>query len=117
MPMFAGVKCVLYPSPLHYRQVPKFIEKVKATWIVATDTFLAGYARAAEPGQLDSLRYAVAGAEKVKEPTRQLWDNRRSAPRRLRRHRDVPVLACNLPGHQPIRHRRPAAAGHRGAPG
>jgi acyl-[acyl-carrier-protein]-phospholipid O-acyltransferase/long-chain-fatty-acid--[acyl-carrier-protein] ligase len=97
-PIFAGVKCVLYPSPLHYRQVPKFLEKVKATWIVATDTFLAGYARAAEPGQLDSLRYAVAGAEKVKEPTRQLWA--RTGAVLLEGYgvtETSPVLACNLP--------------------
>jgi acyl-[acyl-carrier-protein]-phospholipid O-acyltransferase/long-chain-fatty-acid--[acyl-carrier-protein] ligase len=73
VPLFAGVKCALYPSPLHYKQVPKFIQKVKATWIVSTDTFLAGYVRAAEPGELVTLKYAVAGAEKVKDPTRELW--------------------------------------------
>ena len=98
VPLFAGVKCVLYPSPLHYKQVPKLIEKVKATWIVSTDTFLAGYARAAEPGQLASLHYAVAGAERVKEPTRQLWDKSGSV---LLEGYGVtetsPVLACNLP--------------------
>jgi len=98
VPMFAGVKCALYPSPLHYKQIPKFIEKMKATLMVATDTFLSGYARAAEPGQLSSLKYVVCGAEKVKEPTRQLV-----APMGI----DIlegygvtetsPVLACNLP--------------------
>jgi acyl-[acyl-carrier-protein]-phospholipid O-acyltransferase/long-chain-fatty-acid--[acyl-carrier-protein] ligase len=72
VPLFAGVKCALYPSPLHYKQVPKFIEKVKATLMVATDTFLAGYARAAEPGQMKCMKYVVCGAEKVKDPTRQL---------------------------------------------
>ncbi len=98
VPLFAGVKCALYPSPLHYKQVPKFIEKVKATWIVSTDTFLAGYARSAEPGQLASLRYAVAGAEKVKQPTRDLWDN--SGAVLLEGYgvtETSPVLACNLP--------------------
>ena len=100
VPLFAGVKCVLYPSPLHYRQVPKFIEKVKATWIVSTDTFLAGYARAAEPGQLASLNYAVAGAERVKEPTRQLWS--KSGAVLLEGYgvtETAPVLACNLPNN------------------
>jgi acyl-[acyl-carrier-protein]-phospholipid O-acyltransferase/long-chain-fatty-acid--[acyl-carrier-protein] ligase len=97
-PLFAGVKCVLYPSPLHYRQIPKLIAKVKATLMVATDTFLAGYARAAEPGELATMKYVVAGAERVKEPTRQLW---------LQHGTDLlegygvtetaPVLACNLP--------------------
>ena len=117
MPLFAGVKCVLYPSPLHYRQIPKFIEKVKATWIVATDTFLAGYARAAEPGQLASLNYAFAGAEKVKEPTRELWArNGDRDSRRLRRHRDLARARLQPARQQPLRHRRPAAAGHRGAP-
>jgi acyl-[acyl-carrier-protein]-phospholipid O-acyltransferase/long-chain-fatty-acid--[acyl-carrier-protein] ligase len=98
VPLFAGVTCVLYPSPLHYKQVPKLIEKVKATWIVSTDTFLAGYARAAEPGQLASLHYAVAGAERVKEPTRQLWS--KSGAVLLEGYgvtETSPVLACNLP--------------------
>ena len=100
VPLFAGVKCVLYPSPLHYRQVAKLIEKVKATWIVSTDTFLAGYARAAEPGQLASLNYAVAGAERVKEPTRQLWG--KSGAVLLEGYgvtETAPVLACNLPNN------------------
>ncbi|MEI9899355.1 MAG: AMP-binding protein [Hyphomicrobium sp.] len=98
VPLFAGVKCALYPSPLHYKQIPKFVEKVKATWIVSTDTFLGGYARAAEPGQLASLRYAVAGAEKVKQATRDLWDN--SGAVLLEGYgvtETSPVLACNLP--------------------
>jgi acyl-[acyl-carrier-protein]-phospholipid O-acyltransferase/long-chain-fatty-acid--[acyl-carrier-protein] ligase len=97
-PLFAGVKCVLYPNPLHYRQIPKFIEKVKATLMVATDTFVGGYARAAEPGQLDSLKYVVCGAEKVKEPTRELL--RRAGTEILEGYgvtETAPVLACNLP--------------------
>lgn len=98
VPLFAGVKCALYPSPLHYKQIPKFIEKVKATLIVSTDTFLAGYARAAEPGQLSTLRYAVAGAEKVKQPTRELWAN--SGAVLLEGYgvtETSPVLAVNVP--------------------
>jgi acyl-[acyl-carrier-protein]-phospholipid O-acyltransferase/long-chain-fatty-acid--[acyl-carrier-protein] ligase len=97
-PLFAGVKCVLYPSPLHYRQIPKFIEKVKATLMVATDTFLGGYARAAEPGQLKSLKYVVCGAEKVKEPTRQLVKaNGTEILEGYGVTETSPVLACNLP--------------------
>jgi len=98
-PLFAGVKCVLYPSPLHYRQIPKFIEKVKATVLISTDTFLTGYARAAEPGQLSSLRHVVAGAEKVKQPTRDLWA--RNGTDILEGYgvtETAPVLACNKSG-------------------
>ncbi|MFA5899471.1 MAG: AMP-binding protein [Hyphomicrobium sp.] len=98
VPLFAGIKCALYPSPLHYKQVPKFIERTKATLMVATDTFLAGYARAAEPGQLSTLRFAVAGAEKVKESTRQLFE---AYGAQLLEGYGVtetsPVLACNVP--------------------
>jgi len=98
-PLFGGVKVVLYPSPLHYRQIPKLVERVKATVLLATDTFLAGYIRAAEPGQLASLRDVIAGAERVKAPTRELW---------ARNGTDIlegygatecsPVLACNQRG-------------------
>jgi acyl-[acyl-carrier-protein]-phospholipid O-acyltransferase/long-chain-fatty-acid--[acyl-carrier-protein] ligase len=66
--------------------------------MVATDTFVGGYARAAEPGQLDSLKYVVCGAEKVKEPTRELLT--RAGTEILEGYgvtETSPVLACNLP--------------------
>ena len=73
LPIFHGIKTVLYPSPLHYRQVPRLIGGTKATILIATDTFLQGYARAARPEDLASIRYAVAGAERVKDVTRAMW--------------------------------------------
>jgi len=69
-PLLGGVKVALYPSPLHYRQIPKFIRRTKATVLYATDTFLAGYHRAAEAGDLANLRYVIAGAERIKPQTR-----------------------------------------------
>ncbi len=90
VPLFAGVKCVLYPSPLHYRQVPKLIEKVKATWIVSTDTFLAGYARAAEPGQLASLQLCGGGRREGEGADAPIVGQVRcSTARRLRGDRDL----------------------------
>jgi acyl-[acyl-carrier-protein]-phospholipid O-acyltransferase/long-chain-fatty-acid--[acyl-carrier-protein] ligase len=73
VPLLHGMKCVLYPSPLHYKQVPKLIAETGATFLLATDTFLQGYARAADPDDLKSVRYVVAGAERVKPETRRMW--------------------------------------------
>jgi acyl-[acyl-carrier-protein]-phospholipid O-acyltransferase/long-chain-fatty-acid--[acyl-carrier-protein] ligase len=68
-----GMKSVLYPSPLHYRQIPKLVAGTRATIMLATDTFLQGYARAAGENDLASIRYVIAGAERVKDETRKLW--------------------------------------------
>lgn len=73
MPLLGGMKIVLYPSPLHYKQVTKTIAETKATVLFATDTFLMGYARAADPPDLMTIRYVVAGAERVKDATRLAW--------------------------------------------
>jgi acyl-[acyl-carrier-protein]-phospholipid O-acyltransferase / long-chain-fatty-acid--[acyl-carrier-protein] ligase len=69
-----GMKAVLYPTPLHYRQIPKLIGATGATVLLATDTFVQGYARAAGEDDLASVRYVIAGAERVKDETRRLWD-------------------------------------------
>ena len=73
LPLISGVRVYLYPSPLHYRLVPEMIYTVNATILFGTDTFLSGYARAAHPYDLRSLRYIFAGAEPAKEATRQLY--------------------------------------------
>ena len=102
-PLFSGVKCILYPSPLHYRQICKLVERSKATVMLATDTFLTGYIRAAEPGQLASLRDVVAGAERVKPATRELWAaNGTEILEGYGVTECAPVLACNQRGDNHI---------------
>lgn len=95
--LIAGMKVVLYPSPLHYKQVARLIRETKATILLATDTFLQGYLRAA-PEDLKGLRFAIAGAERVKDETRRRWAELGvTVLEGYGATECSPVLACNLP--------------------
>ncbi len=72
LPLIAGVKTVCHPTPLQPHEIVKRIRENKATILLATDTFMSQYARVAEPGDLDTLRLAVCGAERLREETRTL---------------------------------------------
>jgi len=73
MPLFGGSKIFLYPTPLDYRLIPEFISKLKATILFGTNTFFKGYANYAKPDDFKTLKYVVAGAEKLHGDTIKLW--------------------------------------------
>jgi acyl-[acyl-carrier-protein]-phospholipid O-acyltransferase / long-chain-fatty-acid--[acyl-carrier-protein] ligase len=100
MPLLTGMHVVLYPSPLHYKEIPKLIGATRATVLFATDTFLQGYARGAEADDLKSVRFIIAGAEKIKDQTRVMWDKYGTTILEGYGATECsPVLTCNLPQH------------------
>ena len=76
LPLLTGMKAFEYPSPLHTKQIPGLVRDSGASILLATDTFVNQYCRAAEPGDLSGLRFVVCGAEKVRDETHKLIRDR-----------------------------------------
>lgn len=65
LPTLLGLTSVTYPNPLEFKNVAQIIRDERPTILIATPYFLANYLKQSQAGDFSSLRYVVAGADKV----------------------------------------------------
>lgn len=100
LPLLQGLKAFQYPSPLHAKQIVELLPQVKASILFATDTFLNQYARVAGPDDFSTLKFVVAGAERVRDETHHLFNTRFHGLKLLEGYgatEAAPVVAVNHP--------------------
>lgn len=77
MPVALGLFVSLYPSPLHYKTISTLCYDERITILFATDTFLCGFAKAAQDNyDFATMRLLVQGGEKLKPSTQKTWFER-----------------------------------------
>jgi acyl-[acyl-carrier-protein]-phospholipid O-acyltransferase/long-chain-fatty-acid--[acyl-carrier-protein] ligase len=66
LPLVASWQVVYHPNPLDAKTLGEMVQKYRATVLISTPTFYATYLRKCSAEEFASLRYAIAGAEKLR---------------------------------------------------
>jgi acyl-[acyl-carrier-protein]-phospholipid O-acyltransferase/long-chain-fatty-acid--[acyl-carrier-protein] ligase len=67
LPVIAGASASYVPNPLDGKTVGRMVRDNKCTLLFATPTFLLAYVRQAQSHDFSTLRFVIAGAEKLKQ--------------------------------------------------
>jgi acyl-[acyl-carrier-protein]-phospholipid O-acyltransferase/long-chain-fatty-acid--[acyl-carrier-protein] ligase len=68
LPLINGFGVAYHPNPMDAKTIGDLAGKYRGTIIISTPTFYSSYTRKIPPEQFAHLRYAVVGAEKLREP-------------------------------------------------
>src|ERR1035441_4561106 len=67
-PLIAGCGAVYHPNPTDAQAVGQLVARYRGTFLLSTPTICSGYTRKCAREEFASLRYVLAGAEKLREP-------------------------------------------------
>jgi acyl-[acyl-carrier-protein]-phospholipid O-acyltransferase / long-chain-fatty-acid--[acyl-carrier-protein] ligase len=108
VPFMTGMTIVTYANPLEYRTICEIVREEKVTLMAGTPTFFWGYLRSSKPGDFDSARILLAGADKCPDGLRDGF---------MKQHNKIlleaygatetsPAITANTPGYN-----RPGSVG------
>jgi acyl-[acyl-carrier-protein]-phospholipid O-acyltransferase/long-chain-fatty-acid--[acyl-carrier-protein] ligase len=69
-PLCHGMTVVTYANPMDYKTVCNIVREERPTIMAGTPSFFLGYLRKSEPGDFESLRIMVSGADKCPQSLR-----------------------------------------------
>ncbi len=100
-PLIEGIKCVCHPDPTDGLGLGKLISKYSATVMCGTSTFYRLYTKnkKVHPLMFDTIRFALAGAEKLRDDVRHDFKKKfgKDIFEGYGTTETTPVAACNLP--------------------
>lgn len=78
LPLIEGICMVCHPDPTDGETVGKLVEKYKLTMLCGTSTFFRIYTKTRQlnPLMFNTLRFVVAGAEKLQPEVRKMFEER-----------------------------------------
>src|SRR5262245_43390062 len=68
LPLVCGFAAVYHPNPMDAKTIGALAGKYHGTILVSTPTFCLAYVRKTTPEDFAHLRYAIVGAERLREP-------------------------------------------------
>ncbi len=63
LPITLGCSIVAYPNPLDYKIICGLLKKYSVTLMAGTPSFYYGYLKKSNPGDFDSIKFALSGAD------------------------------------------------------
>jgi len=71
VPMMIGMTIVTYANPLDFKTICDIVREEKVTLMTGTPTFFWGYLRNSKPGDFQTVRILLSGADKCPDALRQ----------------------------------------------
>jgi len=117
-PLLSGFGVVYHSNPTDAKTIGAMVLKYRATIIISTPTFYAAYLRRCTPEEFSSLRYAIVGAEKLRDPIARAFRERYGIEimEGYGATEMAPVIAVNIPdveeGREQQTGRKAGTVGH-----
>lgn len=70
VPLIEGMTLVTYANPLDFKKICEVVREEKTTLVAGTPTFFWGYLRNSKPGDFESVRILLSGADKCPDALR-----------------------------------------------
>jgi acyl-[acyl-carrier-protein]-phospholipid O-acyltransferase/long-chain-fatty-acid--[acyl-carrier-protein] ligase len=117
-PLLQGASVAYHPNPMDAKTVGELAETYKATMLISTPTFCSTYVRRCTKAQFAHLRFAIVGAEKLREQVATEFRDKFGVPllEGYGMTEMAPVVAVNRPDvDEPDEHQigtKPGSVGH-----